>query len=513
MNKKIISAVAATFLMTISTAHAGIDTFLNDAVVETTGARSIKTDTGILLYGGGLQMRARSANITPVSITTPSIRAGCGGIDATLGSLSFLDADQLVALMEGMMANAPGVMFEMALKVICPSCMDTLNALQQLSNQINGINLDSCAATKAAAGWMESSLKGSVLDGTNADYNIAMQNFNTGVRSMAEKVGKTKSELLSGGCNTNDKSCGARFFMENVGTNSFLNYTMTQDIVDPYLNDTNMINVIRYFAGDITKVEASGTGENQKPGKLKFLGTLTGFTTESGMNDGSSGYSDVQTDANTKNILKYLVGDTNVTEVPNVRDATGNLVSMSAASTNLKTLFENRLSSISDKISARSPLTSVEINFLSMFRVPVYLITNRLASMPNGDIVLNRIKPLLAEMLAYEIAYEYLSRATSIATKQKEKMDVDTIDKIPYSCSSDGCHADIIAGLSTMQKGTRDAARVAYALAAQSHEYVTLALGAQTDMMESITQMQQYTLQRSNPKLFESYMFSKTLTK
>lgn len=516
MKTKFLSAVASVLILGATTAEAGIDQFLNDAVVEVSSGKSIKTDSGTLLYGGGLQMRAPTVNVQPFSVAGPSVKAGCGGIDATLGSLSYLDVDQIVALLEGMMANAPGVMFEMALKVICPSCMDTLNALNEMANQINGMNIDSCAATQMAAGWMEKSLKGSLLDGTNKDYNVAMKEFNAGVRSAKDEIIKIKASLTAQGCNPSDKTCGAKFFLEDVGTDSFLEYTMMQDLADPYFSDANFVNVMRYFAGDIKKVMPSGSGEGKQQGKLKIFGTMTGFTTGNGMNDGGvdglDGYTDVQAEANTKNILKYLVGDVyGATEVPKVRDSNGNLVSMAQGSS-LKAHFETKLTSIQSRIASRSALTSEDIGFLSMFRIPVYAITNRLASMPNGDVVLNFIKEDLARALAYEIVYEYLARTASIATIQKEKMDPEAIGSINYACSKDGCHSDIVSALTTMQRGARNASMVAYSLAAQANRYASDVLGANVTLMQNLNRMQQYSLQRSNPRLFENYMFAKTLT-
>jgi hypothetical protein len=53
---------------------------------------------------------------------------------------------------------------------------------------------------------------------------------------------------------------------------------------------------------------------------------------------------------------------------------------------------------------------------------------------------------------------------------------------------------------------------VAYSLAAQANRYASDVLGANVDLMQNLNRMQQYSLQRSNPRLFENYMFAKTLT-
>lgn len=512
MKRKLISAITATVLIA-TTAEANIDTFLNDAVVEVNGAKTLKTDSGTVLYGGGIQMRAKNVSISPISITTPKVSAGCGGIDATLGSLSYLDVDQIVNLLEGMMANAPGVMFEMALKVICPSCMDTLNALNEMANQINSINVDSCGLTKAAGNWAEPYLKEAVGNASENDFNKALQNFNKGVRTTAQDISSIKNRLSAQGCNPTDKTCGAKFFLDStVSTNSFLKYAMMDDMTDTYFSNNNFVNVIRYFGGDIKVTRPTGEGENKRSGTIKILGSITGNDNDSGMGDSVSGYLDVQSDTNTKNILKYLIGDTSSTsEAPKVRDENGNLVDMSATSTNIKAHFETKLSSISTKLSTRTALTSDDINFLSMFRMPVYLITNKLASIPNGGVLLEKLRAPLAEMLAYEITYEYLSRTAKIATLQREKLDRESIDSINYQCSVDGCYSDIVVGLNTMQKGTQQAAMLAYQLTAVASAKFSAQLSKQSKYFNEINAVQQFTIQRSNPRMFSSYMFSKTL--
>ncbi|MCV5231427.1 conjugal transfer protein TraH, partial [Escherichia coli] len=46
-------------------------------------------------YGGSLYARTQVKNIQLISMTLPDINAGCGGIDAYLGSFSFINGDQL----------------------------------------------------------------------------------------------------------------------------------------------------------------------------------------------------------------------------------------------------------------------------------------------------------------------------------------------------------------------------------------------------------------------------------
>ena len=48
--------------------------------------------------GGGFAMRTKSGSFQPFSLTAPSFKAGCGGIDMYMGSFSMISSDQLVNL-------------------------------------------------------------------------------------------------------------------------------------------------------------------------------------------------------------------------------------------------------------------------------------------------------------------------------------------------------------------------------------------------------------------------------
>lgn len=508
MRVKLLSTITAAMILSVSTAEANIDQFLNDAIVEVNTGKTIKTDEGTILYGGGLQMRAPTVNLQPFSVTAPSIKAGCGGIDLTFGALSYLNVDQIVAMLEGMMANAPGVMFEMALKVICPSCMDTLNALNEMANQINSMNMDSCSATKAAAGWLGEKANASLTKGTSGKDWLETINESY-LKPASTHLSELRTFLSGEGCNPSDKLCGARFFVSDVGTNSFLKYALEGDAQDTYFNNAGLTPMIRYFTGDIVKTMPTDSGGEAKQGALKFYEPSVPTKSDFMFNT-TLGESIGNVDQNTKDIIRQLVGDAPA----NTAKAKGEdgTLSAFAYTGNLKTLFVGRLDSIQNKILTRTALSSDDIGFLSMFQIPLYLITNRLASMPNGDIVLSAIKEDLALMLSYEVTYEYLARTRAIMSRQKEKMDDKTLEKIPYTCAQGDCATKVQHKLDDMIGGTRSMMMAAYSLAASSYQKVQGKLKDQVALVENLNQMQQFTMQRSNPRLFENYMFAKTLT-
>ncbi|WP_233981873.1 conjugal transfer protein TraH [Pectobacterium versatile] len=100
---------------------------------------------------GGFSARNNTSTDYPITISPPRLNVGCGGIDAFLGGFSFLDPDYLVEKAQRAMQAAPYVAFDMALKTMCKECADTLGKIEQITNFLNGIQLNECALAKPIA--------------------------------------------------------------------------------------------------------------------------------------------------------------------------------------------------------------------------------------------------------------------------------------------------------------------------------------------------------------------------
>ena len=101
---------------------------------------------------GSLYVRSAPRNTQIANLQLPSVRAGCGGIDIFGGAFSFLSAEELIALMENIMANAAGFAFELALESMSPAVQDTVAKLRALAQQVNSMNINSCEAGAALVG-------------------------------------------------------------------------------------------------------------------------------------------------------------------------------------------------------------------------------------------------------------------------------------------------------------------------------------------------------------------------
>jgi conjugative transfer pilus assembly protein TraH len=100
--------------------------------------------------GGSLYARTQVKTIQLVSMTLPDINAGCGGIDAYLGS--FINSEQLQRFGKQIMSNAAGYFFDLALQTTVPEIKTAKDFLQKMASDINSMNLSSCQAAQGMSG-------------------------------------------------------------------------------------------------------------------------------------------------------------------------------------------------------------------------------------------------------------------------------------------------------------------------------------------------------------------------
>lgn len=151
MNKAIAyAAAAAAHLCATAPTQADIADDLADFWGRTGGGTNI---TRPMAYEGqragyvtlgSLYVRSAPRNSNLASIQLPSARAGCGGIDIFGGAFSFLSAEELIALMENIMASAAGFAFELALESLSPAVQETVAKLRDLAQKVNSMNINSC---------------------------------------------------------------------------------------------------------------------------------------------------------------------------------------------------------------------------------------------------------------------------------------------------------------------------------------------------------------------------------
>ena len=150
------AALTAIFLLAAGPASADVlsemGRFWQGAAVNTTGPTAFQGQASGHWTLGNLYLRSpvRSEQIATVSL--PSFRAGCGGIDAFAGAFSFINSDQLIAFGRAVAQNAAGFAFELALETISPVIAETMAKLRALAQWVNSQNLNSCETAQALVG-------------------------------------------------------------------------------------------------------------------------------------------------------------------------------------------------------------------------------------------------------------------------------------------------------------------------------------------------------------------------
>jgi conjugative transfer pilus assembly protein TraH len=104
-----------------------------------------------LYTGGNLSMRVPQRNFQLFTLKGPSLKMGCGGIDLFGGSFSFINSDQLVAMLQNIGSVALTQAFMLALDTYSPEIAKTIKELQSWAQRFNGMSINSCQAGQALA--------------------------------------------------------------------------------------------------------------------------------------------------------------------------------------------------------------------------------------------------------------------------------------------------------------------------------------------------------------------------
>lgn len=112
-----------------------------DGLINTTAPGAYQTATRGVVTGGAVTLRNRISTANLVSITPPSAKGGCGGINLYTGSFSYINGEEFIALMRNVASNATGVVsgfaFELAMEAMDSA---TNGVLRNLTNTIKSFN-------------------------------------------------------------------------------------------------------------------------------------------------------------------------------------------------------------------------------------------------------------------------------------------------------------------------------------------------------------------------------------
>lgn len=143
--------VVPTFLC-VQTAGAG---FVKD-YFDATQAMSNVTEAGVreagavsTVTGGGFVYRTPRTDFVPFSVTPPSLKAGCGGIDLFLGAFSIPSREEFVSFLKSVGTALPGLAFQLALQTMAPDLNEQVGRYADLIRSYTNRYTDSCEAARA----------------------------------------------------------------------------------------------------------------------------------------------------------------------------------------------------------------------------------------------------------------------------------------------------------------------------------------------------------------------------
>jgi conjugative transfer pilus assembly protein TraH len=104
------------------------------------------------LSAGGLSVRIYQRPMVPlIGFSQPRLEVGCNGVDLYLGAFSYVKLDQFIRMLQQLgMSVVAGFAFKLAMKVMCETCANVLDNLENAIRQLNALmNINPCRASLA----------------------------------------------------------------------------------------------------------------------------------------------------------------------------------------------------------------------------------------------------------------------------------------------------------------------------------------------------------------------------
>ena len=126
--------------------------------VNATGAAAYKGQSAGYYTGGNLFVRNEVEHLKLAGIRMPGISAGCGGIDAHFGGMSFINAEQFTKFFRAMGSAAIPYALMLGVETMCPKCKNTMSELNAIAEKANSLSIGSCESAAALVGsvWPKS---------------------------------------------------------------------------------------------------------------------------------------------------------------------------------------------------------------------------------------------------------------------------------------------------------------------------------------------------------------------
>ena len=392
--------------------------------------------------GGSFNARWPNSVSYPVTIETPRIKSGCGGIDVFMGGFSFMNTDYLVNKLQGILSGAASVAFDLGLKTLCEQCSNTIKNFEAISDKLNSMQLDECAAAKELVGVVmdENGFHSSEVMKEKLGTSIKENKLSQGVSEMWDII-TTEDEannnvpqtadvsMVTSGCNSEITSTilSGGSLLDNVGSKISLPADYT--------------NLIRGLVGDVNL--------------------------EGPANAYKISYEPPCSENNPDDIKAFTSGEVYA------KNSAGVCSQITDTNRDLRQYVQSTLISIADKIENKGVLSGTEESFLAANPLSALPILKTAVGSGMKEAAIAGLADITANAYALQMLSDLYVRAETIAWKAREMLEKQA--EAATGQPSENCAAVIFAehadqNISLMQTRIRrlqDAARASYVASAK----------------------------------------------
>ena len=388
LKRRLLAAILAISVSVSAQANVqtSMQSWFNDigAYGNVTGPSAYQGQTMNLYTGGSLYMRTPVKNYQLATISPPGFKAGCGGIDLFAGSFSFINKEQLTALLRNIANNAIGYAFMMAVKSISPDLADLMQYLQDQISKINNLNINSCQAAEGMVAAIGSTLTDKTQEKEGKVAGASLNLFSDVFESWDAWKDRTKAKQTRDAAISADARNKETFDPGNVVWRALLR-------VNGVDNDTRQL--MMSMTGTIIIVppgeNESGSSTDQKAKWLYKPGAKITFRQFVG--DGSSATAS----------LSGLICD-EYAECKNPSYTENGITAGSFAK-----YVRDKIVAMKSKVETRNAggQGTMDVALISASSLPVWKMLSLAANMPGGDFVVENH----TQLVAVDVAHSYFT--------------------------------------------------------------------------------------------------------
>jgi conjugative transfer pilus assembly protein TraH len=342
--------------------------------------------------GGGFSARWPSTSDPLLTVSTPRMKMGCGGIDLFMGGMSFMNVNYLVQKLQSIMTAAPAAAFDIALKTLAPQVAATLKELEAIADRLNQLQLNDCTASKAMVATLMSPVA-SATGNANLQKEIATDitdfqttsGFNNLYANVQSDIGNIISAAQGGkpAANNNIQTSSTTMtsgcpadYMSIFGGGSVLdNIAALKNI------DLGYVMMMRGFIGDVWVAPPATTGSTFQATYIKPCDK-------------------------DKNIQNFFVGDIEVRA-----SGTGAACSpVTDTNRNLYTYTGQIMSDIASNMKAGTQLSATDLNFASSLSLTIMPMLQTAVASGTDTMVIGQLSDIAAKEYAFAMLSDLFSR-------------------------------------------------------------------------------------------------------